>query len=433
MAILARCLTLLLALAWAGPAQADEAFAGTAPPSDRDLEYEDRIAELERTVRVLADELERTRMDVTVPEDPELKSSYGLGPAASKVYGVARGLSIGGYGEAFYRNYVSDKQPGDSDTADFLRAVLYFGYKFTDSIIFNSEIEIEHADEIFLEFATIDFLLRDYANIKVGLMLVPMGFVNEIHEPTFYFGVNRPDVERFLIPSTWRENGVGLFGNLGELFSYKLYAVNGLDATGFDASGIRGGRQKGSKALVENIAAVGRLDFMPMEGVLLGASFYAGNSGQNQTGIPDSFTTLYDIHAQYQWRNLWLRALGTQVFVSQADDLTGALQASGDIGATEAIASVMMGGYGEVAYDIWGFLSETPRSLEPFYRFEWYDTQFDMPSGFDRDRSKRITSHTIGFSFKPIPNVVVKADYRNRDAQQGQIADEFNLGIGYVF
>ena len=433
MAILARCLTLLLALAWAGPVQADEASAGMVTPSDRDLEYEDRIAELERTVRVLADELERTRMDVTVPEDPELKSSYGLGPAASKVYGVARGLSIGGYGEAFYRNYVSDKQPGDSDTADFLRAVLYFGYKFTDSIIFNSEIEIEHADEIFLEFATIDFLLRDYANIKVGLMLVPMGFVNEIHEPTFYFGVNRPDVERFLIPSTWRENGVGLFGNLGELFSYKLYAVNGLDATGFDASGIRGGRQKGSKALVENIAAVGRLDFMPMEGVLLGASFYAGNSGQNQTGIPDSFTTLYDIHAQYQWRNLWLRALWTQVFVSQADDLTGALQASGDIGATEAIASVMMGGYGEVAYDIWGFLSETPRSLEPFYRFEWYDTQFDMPSGFDRDRSKRITSHTIGFSFKPIPNVVIKADYRNRDAQQGQIADEFNLGIGYVF
>jgi hypothetical protein len=433
MAILARWLTLFLVLAWVAPAQAEEDSPGTPPPSDRDLGYEDRIAELERTVRVLADELERTRADVTVPEEPELKSSYGLGPAASKVYDVSRGISIGGYGEAYYRNYVSDKQPGDADTADFLRAVLYFGYKFTDSIIFNSEIEIEHADEIFLEFATLDFLIRDYANIKAGLMLIPMGFVNEIHEPTFYFGVNRPDVERFLIPSTWRENGVGLFGDLGEMFSYKLYAVNGLNAKGFDSTGVRSGRQKGSKALVENIAAVGRLDFSPIEGMLLGASVYAGNSGQNQTGIPDSFTTLYDIHAQYQWRNLWLRALWTQVFVSQADDLTTALRSSGDIGANEAIASVMMGGYGEVAYDIWGFLSESPRSLEPFYRFEWYDTQFDMPSGFERDRSKRITSHTVGLSFKPIPNVVVKADYRNRDAQKGQIADEFNLGIGYVF
>jgi hypothetical protein len=433
MAILARWLTLFLVLAWVAPAQAEEDSPGTPPPSDRDLGYEDRIAELERTVRVLADELERTRADVTVPEEPELKSSYGLGPAASKVYDVSRGISIGGYGEAYYRNYVSDKQPGDADTADFLRAVLYFGYKFTDSIIFNSEIEIEHADEIFLEFATLDFLIRDYANIKAGLMLIPMGFVNEIHEPTFYFGVNRPDVERFLIPSTWRENGVGLFGDLGEMFSYKLYAVNGLNAKGFDSTGVRSGRQKGSKALVENIAAVGRFDFTPIEGMLLGASIYAGNSGQNQTGIPDSFTTLYDIHAQYQWRNLWLRALWTQVFVSQADDLTTALRSSGDIGANEAIASVMMGGYGEVAYDIWGFLSESPRSLEPFYRFEWYDTQFDMPSGFERDRSKRITSHTVGLSFKPIPNVVVKADYRNRDAQKGQIADEFNLGIGYVF
>jgi len=436
MSIVARCLILLLGVVWTTPVLADDSSAGTVEVRARDLEYEDRIAELERTVRVLADELERTRADVTVPEEPELKSSYGLGPAASKVYGLTRGLSIGGYGELFYRNYVSDKDT-ELNMTDALRGVLYFGYKFTDSIIFNSEIEIEHADEIFLEFATIDFLLRDYASIKAGLMLLPMGFINEIHEPTTFFGVNRPDVERFLIPTTWRENGVGLFGNLGEMFSYKIYAVNGMDATGFSPNGIRGGRQKGSKALAEDIAGVGRLDFMPWEGALIGASFYAGNSGQNQdvdgTKIPDSFTTLYDIHAQYQWKNLWLRALWTQVFVSSAGTLTRALRATGDIDSSEAIASVMMGGYGEVAYELWGFLSDSPRSFEPFYRFEWYDTQFDMPSGFDRDRSKRITSQTVGFSFKPIPNVVIKADYRNRDSQEGQIADEFNLGIGYVF
>ena len=437
MAITLRCLTLLLALAWAAPTLADDPSAGTANATDRDLEYEDRISELERTVRVLADELERTRADVTVPEEPELIARYGLGPAASKVYGVARGLSIGGYGEAFYRNYVSDKQPNDSDTSDFLRGVFYFGYKFTDSIIFNSEIEIEHADEIFLEFATIDFLLRDYANIKTGLMLIPMGFVNEIHEPTFFYGVNRPDVERFLIPSTWRENGVGLFGNLGELFSYKLYGVNGLDATGFSQGGIRGARQKGSKALAEDFAVVGRFDFMPAENFVLGASVYAGNSGQNQTiddvSIPDSFTTLYDIHAQYQWRNLWLRGLWTQVFISQAGALSQALQDIGELGAGEGIASVMMGGYGEIAYDIWGLFAESPRSLEPYYRFEWYDTQYDMPDGFDRDEHFRRTVHTVGLQFKPIPNVVIKADYRNRDAQEGQLADEFNLGFGYVF
>ena len=139
----ARCLMALPLVCLVAPALADE----VAGVSDADLEYEDRIAELERTVKVLAEELERTRADVTVPEEPELKSSYGMGPAASKIYQLARGLSIGGYGEAFYRNYVDD-QTTESDTADFLRAVLYFGYKFTDRIVFNSEIEIEHADEI---------------------------------------------------------------------------------------------------------------------------------------------------------------------------------------------------------------------------------------------------------------------------------------------
>jgi hypothetical protein len=429
MAIARRWLIFFMTLAWAAPALAQDSTA----PSDQDLEYEDRIAELERTVRVLADELERARTDTAVPESRELVSRYGLGPGASRVYDISQGLSIGGYGEAFYRNYVSDKQPGDSDMADYLRTIIYVGYKFTDSILFNSEIEIEHADEIFLEFANLDFLLTDYANIRAGLVLMPMGFINEIHEPTFFYGVNRPDVERFLIPSTWRENGVGLFGNLGELFEYRMYAVNGLNATGFDASGIRGGRQKGSKALAEDIAFVGRLDFRPMENLLVGGSVYAGNSGQNQDGVPDAFTTLYDIHAQYQWQNLWLRALWTQVFVSQADSLTEALRASGDIGGSEAIASVMMGGYGEIAYDIWPLLADSPRSLEPYYRFSWYDTQYDMPDGFDRDRNFRRTVHTVGMQFKPIPNVVIKADYRNRDAQEGQLSDEFNLGIGYVF
>ena len=111
-----------------------------------------------------------------------------------------------------------------------------------ESIVFNSEIEIEHADEIFLEFATLDFLWKDWVNARAGLMLLPIGFLNEIHEPPFFFGVNRPDVERNIIPSTWRENGVGLFGSWDDLVHYKLYVVNGLNAAGFTSSGLRGGR-----------------------------------------------------------------------------------------------------------------------------------------------------------------------------------------------
>lgn len=416
-------------------------LAAAEPAEEQSLAYEDRIAELERTVAVLADELERTRREVVVPEETGLESVYGLGPAASKVYDLTRGLSIGGYGELNYEALVND-QGTARNTADALRGVLYFGYKFTDSIVFNSEIEIEHADEIALEFATLDFLFRDWLNVRTGLMLLPIGFLNEIHEPPFFYGVNRPDVERVIIPSTWAENGVGIFGSLGESLHYKLYAVNGMDASGFSASGLRGGRQGGGEALAEDIAFAGRVDWAPLPGTLVGVSAYHGKSGQNQAlpmlgggatvGFPDVETTLFDVHAQLKHRGLHLRGLFTMAFLDNAALLTAA-RAATDASFSGAIAEQMLGGYAEIAYDLWPFFSESERSFEPFYRFEHYDTQYRLPDGFLRDRSKRIDSHTIGFNFKPIPNVVIKADYRNRDADLGRVADELNLGVGYVF
>ena len=127
-----------------GVALAQPPDASLAPPSDGQLAQEDRIAELERTVKVLADELERTRADVTVPEEEELESQFGLGPAASKVFGAARGLALGGYAEGYYKAIVNDAD-GEQNHTDLLRAVLYVGYKFNENIVFNSEIEFEHA------------------------------------------------------------------------------------------------------------------------------------------------------------------------------------------------------------------------------------------------------------------------------------------------
>ncbi|HKJ24435.1 MAG TPA: hypothetical protein VKB65_06405, partial [Myxococcota bacterium] len=129
-------ITALASVAWPAAA-ADDADAIRA--------RDDRIAHLESTLETVVDELARLRDQVAVPDEPELVSSYGLGPAASKIYGMERGLSIGGYGEANYRTFVDDKNGEDRDRADFLRLVLYFGYKFTEKIVFNSEIEFEHA------------------------------------------------------------------------------------------------------------------------------------------------------------------------------------------------------------------------------------------------------------------------------------------------
>jgi hypothetical protein len=415
--------------------------AGAA--DDEELAREDRIQELERKVQVLAEELERTRTEVAVPEEPELKSSYGLGPAASKVYDVTRGLSLGGYAEGFYTAFVKDKQTQNS--ADALRVVLYAGYKFTDWLVFNSEVEIEHAStgesgSVSLEFATLDFLLADWANPRIGLLLLPMGFLNEIHEPPFYFGNQRPETEKRIIPSTWRENGLGLFGSFfGDQFDYKIYGVNGFDASGFDETGLRGGRQKGSKALADDFAFVGRLDWKPLPGLLIGGSGYVGNSGQNQTDdltdldLPDAFTTIVEAHAQYRWRGLHLRGLAARSTVDDAGELnvaTGTMPGPMSTG----VAEEMFGAYGEIAYELWQWISpDSAMTLEPFYRYEWVDTQQKVPTGFVRDETKRNQIHTLGLSYKPIPNVVLKADYRNVSAEAGTPADEINLGVGLVF
>ncbi len=456
---------MIFLLGLAGRAVAQEAADAGVPDSQVELAQEDRIAELERTVAILADELERTRSEIVVPEEPELVSVYGMGPAASKIYGVDRGLSIGGYAEGFYRRFV-DAANGDKDTADFLRAVLYVGYKFTDNIIFNSEYEWEHATSsstesagngsVSVELAQLDFLWKDWANFRAGLMLTPMGFINEIHEPPYFYGVNRPEVERRIIPSTWRENGVGVFGSFGEDFHYKAYVMNGFNAEGFDADGLRGGRQKGNRALAEHLAFVGKLEWTPAFGWLIGTSVYHGKSGQNQSvsvnatgggtysvNIPDTPTTIWEVHSEYEASDFHMRSLFTLANLSEAKDLTRALGpvsavggggGTGELGPGEGIGEMMMGAYGEIAYDILPlFFPETDQAFEPFFRFEWIDTQRDMPTGFKIDRSQIWNLYTAGFSWKPVPNVVVKMDYRHREAGSGDLSDELNMGIGLAF
>lgn len=430
-----------------------------APAADEQQAADDRVSELERKVEILTDELARTRQDMGVPEDDKaLESEWGLGPAASKVYGIGRGLSIGGYAETFGTAVVHDKKDsGESNRFDALRAVLYAGYKFTDHIVFNSEFEFEHGTtsatesssggSVSVEFAALDFLIRDELNVRGGLLLVPMGFLNEVHEPPFYYGVNRPEVERLIIPSTWREGGAGLFGRIGDMVQYKLYAVTSMNAAGFDDTGLRGGRQNGNRALAEDIAFVGRLDFEPIPELLLGGSVFVGNTGQDQDlvnaagltiDLPNSRLILWEAHSQLQAMGFRGRVLFTMAHVDEAGALTLALRPSpggtGDIGATDVIADDMLGVYGEVGYDVMQWiLPDSGWTVEPFVRAEYIDTQHAMPRGFSADETNELRIYTAGISAKPIPNVVLKIDYRNRSSRKGRLGDEVNLGFGVVF
>lgn len=416
----------LLAMAAATPSHAQE----TEP-----VEENERLEAVEAKVEALTDEVGRLESIFAVPEEVALESFSGLGPAASKVYKRESGLSIGGYGEVRLRSFQNQDDDNENDVFDALRAVLYVGYKYNEKWVFNSELEFEHAGtggggSVSTEFLTIDYLHADELNFRAGLLLIPMGFVNEIHEPTFFFGAERPEVEKRIMPSTWRENGAGIFGTVAERIHYRLYAVNGFDATGFDRDGLRGGRQKGGRALSDDFAFVGRVDVDLTDGLLVGGSIYAGQSGQEQKVndelLPDMMTHIYEVHAQYKGYGLSLRGLWSEAFVDEAG-------AFNRIEEQANLASQMQGWYVEAAYDILPLFRDSQATLEPYFRFEQWDTQHKTPDGITRDGSQDVDLYVAGVQFKPIPQVVFKVDYRHFDQRDGHRANEVQAMVGYVF
>jgi hypothetical protein len=275
------------------------------------------------------------------------------------------------------------------------------------------------------------------ANVRAGMVLLPMGFINQIHEPPFYFGNNRPEVERQIIPSTWRDIGGGLFGEVLPNLTYTAYVVNGLNAADFNSDGIRSGRQQGSEAKAEDLAFVGRVDYAPdvVPGLSFGGSAYLGNSGQNQTFTNlttkaqqnvDAFTQLYEGHVQWKYRGLEFRTLGSWGHIDDAGVLSAA--------KGQTIGEDNYGWYSEVGYDVLPLLvKDTTQYLAPFFRYEQMDTIAGAPAGFSDDETKNRKIYQFGLQYKPIPNVVLKADYRNFTAKKGSLPDDFNLGLGFIF
>lgn len=425
-------------------------------------------AELQRRIDLLAAELEKLRMGkAAAGGDPE--SVHGLGPAASKVYGVQQGLSIGGYGESLYENFSAsrddDLPSGETDQADLLRGILYFGYKFSDRIVFNSEIEFEHAStgaegEVSLEFAYMDFLLTPAANLRTGLVLVPAGFINELHEPPVFLGATRPRVERVIIPTTWRENGIGLFGDKGP-FSYRGYLLAGFDSEGFGSSSVlRSGRQSGSKSKAEDLAVALRVDWTGVPGLLIGGFFYAGDSAQGRkapasvtvdpntgeiTSVDaveafDGGVTLWDVHAEYKGRGLDLRAL----YAAGTIDDAAAVNDANDLDGADSVGEEFHGWYAQAGYDLLSiWRPRSGQSLTPFVRYEVINTQAEVPDEaplslglnmpFSANPANDQTIATFGVDYKPLFNVSVKLDYSNFNDDAGEGVDRASFAVGYLF
>src|SRR4029079_7497009 len=174
-------------------------------------------------------------------------------------------LPVAGYMDAHF-----NKNSGEPGRADFHRFVLLFGHSFSERIKFWSELEFEHAlieggeelGEVALEQAYLDFLIKPWLNVRAGMVLSPVGMMNERHEPPSFNGVERPFVETFIIPTTWREMGMGLTGDLGRGFRYRSYMLSSLNASQFNAEfGISEGRTSGLNSSMRNPALVGRLEY----------------------------------------------------------------------------------------------------------------------------------------------------------------------------
>ncbi|HEX7253804.1 MAG TPA: hypothetical protein VF376_13055 [Thermoanaerobaculia bacterium] len=425
--------------------RADLALAQKAPSANMA-----RFAEVERQIDVLAREIEQLKLGeaATAPALSPAPSqtqvaSYGVGPSASKVYATKTGVAIGGYGESLYQNFAQKNQIGEpssqTDQATQLRAVVYLGYKFDEHFLFNSELEYANAvvasdknGEAEVEFAYLDYLHSRAANARAGLVLIPMGLVNQLHEPTTFLGARRPDVEQIIIPSTWRELGLGGYGQSGP-FSYYGYLVNGLNAARYSAEGIGEGSQEGSEALARNWAFTGRLDYTGTPGLLVGVSFFTGDAGQGHvtpSGVSvKAPTTVWDAHVDWRWQGLWLRGLYAGSHVGQADLVN---QLNGFVG-DESVGSRQEGWYLQGAFDVLSLWPGSRMGLLPYVRYEQYDTQASVPTGYERNPANDIHELTLGLAFKPIDQLVLKVDWQERrDAAQTGV-NQWNFALGYIF
>jgi len=392
-------------------------------------------AELEKRIEALSREVERLRLGAAAPSEAK-ESVDGFGPAASKVYTSRPGVSIGGYGEVLYDDpsgTSDDGAPaGGEPSADLLRVVLYFGYKFNDRLLFNSEIELEHAvaadgapGEVAAEFAYVDFRWRPALGIRGGLLLLPVGFLNELHEPPIFLGARRPEVERFIIPTTWRELGGGVYGDAGPV-SWKAYLVTSLDAAGFSAgSGIRGGRQEGAEVEATDLALTARLDWVPVQGLLFGASLFTGDTAQGNPALDGARVTQWEAHAEWRARGFQVRGLFARTSLDEAAAVSALVG--------EDVGSQMNGYYGEAGYNVLAGRKDTGQELMPFVRYESYDTQAEMAPGFSADPANDRSVRTYGVRWRPIPNVAIKADWQDLGNSADTGIDQFNLALGWLF
>ena len=389
------------------------------------------IKELERRIDVLSEELD------------EMKESGGGG--------LADRVHVHGYGELHFNLPTDGSSDGQFDNHRF---VLGVEAKLADWIHLNVEIDFEHAaQELEYEFGYLDFLIDPKINARTGVVLVPVGFLNEFHEPPLFWTVERPEFHKSIIPTTWNASGAGIFGSPMDGVNYRLYLVNSLQSVrpgaltgpcddGHGAggncgrfrqgSGIRSGRLQPDEGIFEDFAIAGRVELTKLfKGFQTGFSFYTGNTTQNL--IPEGGrTTILEGDVKYRYRWLDMNASMAHINIS-------------DAGAINTFLIAESANDGNVASGIFGWNIQagihlpqllgrsTSQDVVLFALYEFIDTQNEMPAGFAPDLKNERKILTTGVSYMPIDEVALKFDYQHTSKGNGDRVDQVNIGMAYMY
>mgnify|MGYP006156850921 CR=1 FL=1 len=364
--------------------------------------------------------------------------------SAENIIAGNSGLHIGGYAQVDFNLGSRDGTIHKNGTLDVHRIVTFLGYNFNEKTSFVSEIEFEHVTEVYVEQAFLDYKIKNNLSVSAGLMLIPMGIQNLYHEPSTFNGVERTNVDKYIVPSTWREIGIALNGrSIEHSVNYQAMLVNGFN--GFDGggvfsgqSGLRSGRQKGAKSYITYPDFAARVSYYGHLGLNLGFSAYVGDSETkeydgldlgDETAVAKADSTMIGIQmigvdARYTEGALQLR--GQYIVANLSNTNQYNTKTENDLG------SKLTGYYAEAGYNLLE-RKNTTEELIAFVRYENYNTHAEVESIAINDVYNR-TDITIGLGFKVAQGAMFKADYQIKsNAGSDQKSGQFNFGIAILF
>ncbi|MBA2675727.1 hypothetical protein [Ramlibacter sp.] len=375
------------------------------------------------------------------PTAAPAQSGWGTSPPTTASNGsmTGSGVSLFGYGEL---SYSRPRRDSSAATATAGRGVLGFAYRFNERTRMAAELEVENAvvsasdrGEVAFEQLYIERDLTDRIAAKAGLFLLPIGFLNETHEPTRYYGVNRNQVETAIIPTTWRELGLGLRGATEAGLRWDTGIVTGFDLNKWDATAADGREsplgaihQEGQLARARSLAFYGALNYNGIPGVNVGGTLYHGGAGHKQAGFAgaDARISLAEAHARWQVGRWDLSALAARGRFTGVSALNATFA-----GNPTPVPDSFGGWYAQAAYRVW---QQGDLSLVPFVRYERLNTArgySGLPAGLAPAIAPDIRTWTAGANFYLHPQVVIKVDYQSFGNDHNQ--DRLNLGVGFHF